>query len=121
MGGRVPEWASSTRTHSWANGLERKTREAPPRSYTRIQGGRGYRRFAEGITSRAIAGVRSSTLVGNLALYLREHVIGIAADQTHGPDDDHQDHGQHHRVFGYVLPLLFRPQLTDHRYHYFTP
>ena len=36
----------------------------------------------------------------------REHVIGVAADEPDGANHDHQDHGQHHRVLGDVLPFV---------------
>src|SRR6266446_7939839 len=41
-----------------------------------------------------------------------ERIIGIGADQTHRTDHQHQDHCQHDRVLGNVLPLLVRPQIS---------
>ena len=45
---------------------------------------------------------------------LREHVVGIGADQTHRPDNNDQNYGQHYRVFGNVLTLFVLPMLSPH-------
>lgn len=48
-------------------------------------------------------------LVRQLALDLREHVIGVAADQPDGTNDDHQNYRQHYRVLSNVLPVILVP------------
>ena len=50
-----------------------------------------------------------AALLVNRACRGREHVIGVASDQSDSPDDQDQDHRQHHRVFGNVLTLFLRP------------
>jgi hypothetical protein len=53
-------------------------------------------------------------LLGGLldrAANLREHGISVRADQTDRTDDDHQNNGQHYRVFSDVLSLLVVPKL----------
>jgi hypothetical protein len=49
----------------------------------------------------------------HLAGDLREHVIGVAADQLDRTDHDHQDYRQHHRVLGDILTAFLSPKLTD--------
>jgi hypothetical protein len=39
-----------------------------------------------------------------------ESVIGVASDQTNGPDNQDQNYGQHHCVLRDVLPLVVLPQ-----------
>src|SRR5712692_5067352 len=39
-----------------------------------------------------------------------EHVVGIGANQSNGTDDKHKDHGEHHRIFRDVLPVLLNPE-----------
>jgi hypothetical protein len=36
----------------------------------------------------------------------RESVIGVRADETNGANNQHQYHGEHHRIFGDVLPAV---------------
>jgi hypothetical protein len=36
----------------------------------------------------------------------RESVIGVRADKTNGANNQHQDHSEHHRIFGDVLPAV---------------
>jgi len=65
----------------------------------------------EGKRSQTKAGGRR--LLRHLARDLREHVVGIAADQSDCANDNHQDHCQHHRIFGDILTLILTPKLTD--------
>ncbi len=53
----------------------------------------------------------------NGASYRGESVIGIRADQTDGTNDQNQDHGEHHRVFGNVLAAIICPELGEETAH----
>ena len=59
-------------------------------------------------------------LLRHLAADLREHVIGVAADQSYRSDHNDQNYCEHHRVFGDVLATLFLPKLT-HCFNHFSP
>jgi hypothetical protein len=59
-------------------------------------------------------------LLRHLAADLREHVIGVAADQSYRSDHNNQNDCEHHRVFGDVLATLFLPKLT-HCFNHFSP
>jgi hypothetical protein len=39
---------------------------------------------------------------------IRERVIGVSTDQTHGPDYQYQNHGEHNGIFSDILPLVVR-------------
>ena len=45
--------------------------------------------------------------------YRGESIIGIRADQTDGTNDQYQDHGEHHRVFGDILPAVVSQNLGE--------
>jgi hypothetical protein len=45
--------------------------------------------------------------------YLREHVVGIAADQANGAYNDYQDYGQHDGILRNVLPFFITPQKSS--------
>ena len=47
----------------------------------------------------------------------RKYVIGIAANQTDGTDNDHQNYRQHNGVFGNILTLLVLPQAAKETIH----
>src|ERR1700722_868637 len=55
----------------------------------------------------------------NAAGNRRENVVGIGPNQPDGPHHDHQNHGQHHRIFGDILTLLFpeKPVCKLHRFN----
>jgi hypothetical protein len=36
-------------------------------------------------------------------------VVGVPTNQANGADHDHQNNGQHDRVFGYILSSFIRP------------
>jgi hypothetical protein len=55
------------------------------------------------------------------AAYLRKDRIRVRADQAHGADDDHKDHGQHDRVLRDVLPVLILPKLLKKLSHRRSP
>ena len=57
----------------------------------------------------------------HLAGDLREHVIGVAADQLDRTNHDDQDYRQHHRVLGDILTAFLNPKLTDSIDHVFPP
>ena len=57
-------------------------------------------------------------LVRHLASDLREHVVGVATDQSDRANHDNKDYGEHHGVFRYVLPALLRPKLADCLNHF---
>ena len=40
----------------------------------------------------------------------REHVVGVGTDKADGPDDNHQNDGQHDRIFCDVLSLFVLPK-----------
>jgi len=65
--------------------------------------------------------MRAGKQLLNRALNLGEDVVGVAADQAHRTDDDHQNHGQHDGVFRYVLTILFDPKLTKSVNHVSSP
>jgi hypothetical protein len=48
-----------------------------------------------------------------------EHIVGVGADEPNCSNYYHEDDGQHHRVLGNVLSLVFTPkrQKTVHRKH----
>ena len=54
-------------------------------------------------------------------LHLIEHIVGVAADQTDSADHNHENHGEHHRVFGDILPAIISPPLTDSCDHCIAP
>ena len=61
-------------------------------------------------------GAPDSDLAGIAALLdgaadLREDVAGVRTDQTHGADDNDEDHRQHDRVFGDILTSFIGPKL----------
>jgi hypothetical protein len=56
-----------------------------------------------------MAPASSGGLLRHLAADRREYVIRIAADQSDRANNYHQDHSQHHRVFGDVLTALLIP------------
>lgn len=58
-------------------------------------------------------GLSREVLLCQLAAHLREYRVGVTSDQPYRANHDHQDHRQHHRVFGNVLSVFFSPQLTD--------
>jgi hypothetical protein len=63
---------------------------------------------------RKQAEVESSRITYELldrAANLRKYVVGIRADEADGAHDDHQNHGQHHRIFRNVLTTLIVPEL----------
>src|SRR5208337_3308196 len=60
-------------------------------------------------------------LLADLAGYLREHVVRVAADQTDGADHDHQNYGEHYRIFCNVLRLFIAPQELPQICHSRTP
>jgi hypothetical protein len=42
--------------------------------------------------------------------YGRENVVGVAADQPDGADNNNQNHSQHNSIFSDVLPAIIVPQ-----------
>src|SRR2546429_2059358 len=46
-----------------------------------------------------------------------EHIICVRTDEANRPDDQQQNDGQHHGVFGDVLSRIVRPQLTNQLVH----
>jgi len=56
-------------------------------------------------------------LAANGAGYAGKDIVGIRADQPDCAHDDHQNHGQHHRVFGNVLALLVLPKSAQEVFH----
>lgn len=57
----------------------------------------------------------------HLASNLREHVVGVAADQANGANHDHQNYREHDRVFGDVLATFIGPKLMNCFNHFFAP
>src|SRR5580658_4817705 len=51
--------------------------------------------------------------------YIRKCVICVRPNQSYRTHHQNQDHSQHHRIFGYILPLLFRPNPADKFGHAF--
>jgi hypothetical protein len=49
--------------------------------------------------------------------YIRKHVVRVASDQANGPDHQYQNYGQHHRILGDVLALVFPPQFSQKMSH----
>jgi hypothetical protein len=44
------------------------------------------------------------------ARYARESVVRVRANEPNRAHHQHQDHSQHHRIFGNVLSLIVTPQ-----------
>jgi hypothetical protein len=49
--------------------------------------------------------------------YGGKYVVGIAANQTDGTDNDHQNYRQHNGVFGNILTLIVVPQAAKETIH----
>jgi hypothetical protein len=54
----------------------------------------------------------------NAAGNRRENVVGVGPNQPDRSHHDHQNNGQHHRIFGNILTLLFpeKPMCKLHRF-----
>src|SRR5579863_4114801 len=42
----------------------------------------------------------------------RKYIVGVRPDQSYGADHQNQNHGQHDRILGNILALIFRPKTT---------
>jgi hypothetical protein len=42
---------------------------------------------------------------------LEDALFAFSADQTHRADNEHQNHSQHHCIFGNVLTIIARPSI----------
>jgi len=71
--------------------------------------------------ARSFGSVRATnqrkSLLGDLALDLRKHGVGVAANQPNRSDHNDEDDCQHDGVFRYVLATFLNPQLTKSLYH----
>lgn len=47
------------------------------------------------------------------ARYGRKGVIGVRPDEAKRANNDHQDHGEHHRIFCDVLPAVICQELGE--------
>jgi hypothetical protein len=56
---------------------------------------------------------RATAELLNRTGYVREHIIGIRANQPNGADNDYQNDGEHHGVFRNVLAFVVTPEFVQ--------